>query len=287
MLTWQKRARLLVLIIAIGVVAVVFATTRKREVPPPPEPATRVDPAAVVESSGAFVVQVKGERETVRIDAEKQLSYSDGSSRLLKVKVTSVRQGKTFVATGDEAKVGDDQTHLDMKGHVHMIASDGLDVTAESATYSQSEGIVRAPGPVTFKRGRMSGSGVDFTYDEQRDLIGLSDQTNVKIAPDKQGGDTTDITSGSAVLAREDNFASFERAVRIVRGGQLITADSALGLLTENEEHLSSLELQGNAQIETPKAAAGELKLMSGEMIDLVYHESSDLLQSAVVAGNG
>jgi LPS export ABC transporter protein LptC len=286
MLTWQKRARLLVLLTAIGVVAVVFATTRKREVPPPPEPAARVDPAAVVESSGAFVVQVKGERETVRIDAEKQLSYSDGSSRLLKVKVTSVRQGKTFVTTGDEATVRDDQANLDMKGHVHMTASDGLDVTAESATYSQSEGVVRAPGPVTFKRGRMSGSGVDFSYDEQRDLIGLSDQTNVKMAPGKGGGDATDITAGSAVLAREDKFVSFERAVRIVRGGQIIDADTALGLLTEDEEHLRSLELQGNARIETPKAAAGDLKLMSGETINLTY-EGSDVLQAAVVAGNG
>jgi LPS export ABC transporter protein LptC len=287
MLTWQKRARLLVLAVAIGVVAVVFATTRKREEPPPPEPATRIDPAAVVESSGAFVVQVKGERETVRIDAEKQLSYSDGSSRLLNVKVTSVRQGKTFVATGDEARVGENQTHLDMKGHVHMVASDGLDVTAESATYSQSEGIVRAPGPVTFKRGRMSGSGVDFSYDEPRDLIGLSDQTRVQIAPDKRGGDATDITAGSAVLAREDKFVSFQRDVRIVRGGQVVTADGALGLLTENEEHLSGLELQGNARIETPKAAPGDLKLMSGEVVNLTYYEGSDLVQSAVISGNG
>jgi LPS export ABC transporter protein LptC len=286
MLTWQKRARLVVLTVAIGVVAVVFVTTRKREEPPPPEPAARVDPAAVVESSGAFVVQVKGERETVRIDAEKQLSYSDGSSRLLNVKVTSVRQGKTFVATGDEARVGENQTHLDMKGNVRMIASDGLDVTANSATYSQSEGIVRAPGAVTFKRGRMSGSGVDFSYDEQRDLIGLSDQTKVKIDADKKGGDATDIVAGSAVLARDDKFVSFERAVQIVRGGQVVNADSALGLLTDNEEYLSSLELQGNARIETPKAAAGDLKLMSGELINLTYYEGSDLLQSAVITGN-
>src|SRR5688500_7870445 len=115
MLAWQKRARWAVLAVAVVVTAVVFFTTHKRAEPPPPEPVARVDPAAVVESSGAEVFQVKGERETVRIEADKQLSYPDGSTRLLNVKITSIRQGKTFVATGEEARVGENQTNLDMK----------------------------------------------------------------------------------------------------------------------------------------------------------------------------
>jgi LPS export ABC transporter protein LptC len=285
MLGWQKRARLFVLAIAVSVIAVVFVTTRRREEPPPPAPVERGDPAATVESSGAFLVQVKGERETVRIEAEKQYSYPDGSTRLIKVKVTSVRQGKTFVATGDEARVGENQTNLDMKGNVVMTSSDGLEATAESATYHQSEGIVRGPGPITFKRGRMSGSGVDFSYDEHRDLLGLADQTKVKLAPDKTGSDATDITAGAAVLARADKFVSFERAVHIVRGTQVIDAHSALGNLTDNQEHLTGLELQGGARIETPSAQPGDLRLMSGDVINLTYYENSDVVQSAVVAG--
>jgi hypothetical protein len=73
---------------------------------------------------------------------------------------------------------------------------------------------VRAPGAVTFKRGRMSGSGTDFSYDETRDLIGLADQTKVKIAPLK-----TAKTGGEARYqrrrrrARAAMFVSFERAV--------------------------------------------------------------------------
>src|SRR5688572_13070506 len=248
-MSWQKRARLFVLAVAVSVVALVFFTTRRREEPPPPMPIERGDPAATIESSGAFITQVKGERETVRVEADKQYSYPDGSTRLIKVKVTSVRQGKTFMATGDEARVGENQTNIDMKGNVVMTSSDGLEAKADSAVYNQGEGIVRAPGPVTFKRGRMSGSGVDFSYDETRDLLGLSDQSKVRLAPEKKGGEATDITSGAAVLGRTDKFVSFERAVHIVRGSQVIDADSALGDLTENEEHLTGLELQGNARI--------------------------------------
>jgi len=286
MLAWQKRARWLVLAIAVGVVAVVFATTRRRDDKPPPEPIARVDPAAVIESSGAHLNQVKGDRETVRIEAEKQLSYPDGSTRLLKVKVTSVRQEKTFIATGEEARVGENQSNLEMKGNVRMTASDGLEVSANTAVYNQTEGIVRAPGPVTFKRGRLSGSGVDFSYDEGRDLIGLSDQANVTIAGDKPGVGGTNVTSGSAVLARGDHFVSFERAVHIVRGSQEIFAETALGELTEKEEHLNSLELQTAARIETPAAVSGELRQMAGDIIKLIYFDNSDIVQSATISGN-
>lgn len=286
MVTWQKRARLFVLAVAVAVIGVVLFTTRRREEPPPPTPIERTDPAATVESSGTFLVQFKGERETVRIEAPTQYSYPDGSIRLINVKVTSVRQEKTFIATANEARVGENQTNLDMKGNVVLTSSDGLDAKAESATYSQSEGVVRAPGPVTFTRGRISGSGVDFSYDEARDLLGLSDQTKVTIAPEKRGGEATDITAGAAVLARLDKFMSFERAVHIIRGKQVIDAESALGDFTGSDEHLRSLELQGSARIETPNALPGELKLMSGDVINLTYFESSDLLQSATVAGS-
>ena len=284
-MSWQKRARWLLLVVGVGVAAAVFVTTSRREAPPAQVAVSRVDPAAVMESSGAFLIQMKGERATVTIRADKQLSYPDGSSRLLGVTVTSVRQGQTFVVTGEEARIGENQTNLDIKGNVRMRSSD-LDVSTESATYSQTEGIVRAPGPVTFTRGRMSGSGVDFTYDESNDLLSLVDQSKVRIAGDKSGSQPIDITSGSSVLGRRDQFVSFERAVHIVHGSQTIDAESALGDLTQSQEHLSALELQGSARIETPAARPGELKLMSGDVINLTYYENSDLLQSAVVSGS-
>ena len=93
--------------VAVGltVSAVVFVTSRRREPPPVLQAIPRADPAAVVESSGAFVRDVKGERERFRVEAERQLTYSDGQSKLRGMKVTTVRNGKTFVITGDEAQV--------------------------------------------------------------------------------------------------------------------------------------------------------------------------------------
>lgn len=281
MLAWQKRARLLMLVIVAGVATTVFVTTRRREPPAAPKPAPREDPAAVAETSGAVIVEVRGARENFKIKAKKALSYPDGSSRLMEVEIESVRQGKTFVVKGDEARLGADKSHVEVTGNVHLSASDGLVVTAGSATHTQDEGIVRAPGPVAFKRGRLSGKGVDFSYDEKRDLIGLSDQAAITIAPDEKGANSADITAGSALLARKDKFIAFERAVHIVRPNQVIDADRALADLAADEEHLTGLDLQGNARITILSAAPGELTAMGGDVIDLTYADNSDLIQRA------
>ena len=201
-------------------------------------------------------------------------------------KVTSVRQGKTFIATGDEARVGENQTNLDMKGNVVMTSSDGLEAKAGSATYNQGEGIVRAPGPVTFKRGRMSGSGVDFSYDETRDLMGLSDQTKVRLAPEKKGGDVTDITAGAAVLARTDKFVSFERAVHIVRGSQVIDARQRARRSQRGRRAPDRPRTAGRTRASKRRTRSRAIsKLMSGDVINLTYYENTDLLQSAIVTG--
>jgi len=54
--------------------------------------------------------------------------------------------------------------------------SDGLVAHSEQATYSDAEKIVRAPGPVKFSRGRMSGTGIGFNFDEQRDMLTILEQ---------------------------------------------------------------------------------------------------------------
>jgi lipopolysaccharide export system protein LptA len=285
MLAWQRRARLVAVTVAIAVAAAVFLTTRRREAPPAPSEVARVDPAAVIESSGAFVREVKGEKERFRVEAERQLTYSNGMSKLLGVKITVERDGKTFVVTGKEAQVSDNQSQLALTGDVHLAVSDGLKAVAGSATYSEGEGIVRAPGPVTFSRGRMSGSGVDFTYDRNRDVIGLAEQTHVTFAPDEKGADAADIQADAALLARKDKFASFERAVHIVRAHQVIDADSALADLTEDEKHITALGLQGNSRITRPDAAPGGVAAMSAQTINLTYAANSELVQRAVLAG--
>ncbi len=284
MVVWQKRARLAALVVAIGVAAAVFTTTRRREPPAVRQPVARVDPAATVESKGAVVRQVTGGKENFRVTGD-LLNYPDGSSKLMRVKITIEREGKTYIVTGDETKIGDNQSHLEIVGHVHLTSSDGLDVVAKTATYNEGEGIVRAPGDVTFRRGRMNGTGVDFTYDKNRDQIGLTDKTNITLAADHKGDGATTIAAGSALIARKDKFASFDRSVHIVRTDQVIDATSAIADLTEDEKHITGLQLMGAARITMLGAAPGGLSAMAGDMITLTYVPNTEVLQRASLAG--
>ena len=87
------------------------------------------------------------------------------------------------------------------------------------------------------------------------------------------------------MLARTDKFVSFERAVHIVHGTQVIDAESALGELTENEEHCVVWNCRAARASKRPSAAPGELKWMSGDIINLTYHEKSELIAERHVIG--
>jgi lipopolysaccharide export system protein LptA len=283
MVTWQRRARLVTVAVGLTVSVVVFVSTHRREPPPAPPTLSRVDPEAVVESSGAMVRDVKGEHERFRVQADRQLSYSNGTTKLVGVRVTVERNGKTFVLTGDEARVGDKQSSVQLDGHVHLQGSDGLKLDAASATYTESDGIVRAPGLVTFARGSMSGQGVDFTYDRGRDMIGLSEQSSIKVLPDAKDTAGADITAGSALLARKDGFMTFQRNVHIVRGTQVIDADRTIADLTPDEKHITALDMTGNALVRKSDAVAGGLRVMSATNIHLTYADNSERLERAVI----
>jgi LPS export ABC transporter protein LptC len=285
MQVWQRNARLFVVAVAVTVSAAVFLTGRRRQAPPTPPSIPRADPTAVIESSGALVRDVRGEKERFRVEAGRQLTYSDGRTKLTDAKITVERAGKTFVITGAEAEVGDNQASVQLKGQVHLVGSDGLKLDANSASYSEGEGIVRAPGPVTFSRGTMTGKGVDFTYDRDRDSIGLADQAVIKIAPDKKDTSGADIKAGAALLARKDGFMSFERNVHIIRGDQIITADRAVADLTEDEKHITALDVNGSSRIEKPNAASGGVKTMAASNIKLAYAANTELVEHAVLAG--
>ena len=270
-------------VVAISVIGVVGYTLRPREARVAPPPIERLDPKATIETRGGDVIQLKGSRQDARIEFESQATYDTGETRLMGVKVTvDNRAGRSYTITGKEARVGKDQASYDIKGDVKLETSDGLTAFSEQATYTDAEKIVRAPGPVRFKRGRTSGTGVGFTFDEQRDTLWLLDQAVVTVEPDGTSG-RMDVTAGAFGFARRDRYMRFERTMHMVREGQIIDANEAVVHLFADRDEPDLIELRGDSRV--TGAGMGALQSMSSRDMNLDYGDDGRTLQQATLAG--
>jgi len=284
----QRRARLFVAIFAVGF-AVTLAFAFKRRTPPPaPANVVRSDPNAVVESTSGRVVKVSRSREDVSIQYEKQLTYKDGATKLQGVTIvtTDRSDGRSFTVTGKEGSVGQRESEMVLHGEVHLLASDGLSATTEHATYSEADGIVRAPGPVAFARNRLSGTGIGMTYDKSQDILVILDQARVRITPNPDGSGGTEISSATATLARRDKYVRFDRGIKALRSGQIIEADNAIAHLTSDEERLESVELRGHSTVTASDRAPGALQSLSGRDMDLKYGPDGEAIEHAIITGD-
>ncbi len=166
-----------------------------------------------------------------------------------------------------------------------MIASDGLELATDAATYTQSDEVVRAPGKVTFRRGRMSGTSVGASYDKLRDVLWLLDQARITVAPDASGQGAVSVTAGAAGYARRDRYMRFERGVHMVRGGQAVDADGALAYLQPDADVLQQLELRGRARVAGVGQGANGLEAMNARDMNLTYADNGQTLQHATLIG--
>ena len=285
--TWQRRVRLaLAVFVAVFAAGLFFALRRE---PPKPDtaPVRRSDPTAALESRGGVSIQLKGEREQLKVESEETFVYANGTRKLKGVTVTvSERAGRSFVLTGREGEVGPDDSSVKVTEDIKLVVSDGLTVTAGEAFYTKTDGVVRAPGPVRFSRGRLSGSAVGMTHDRDTDVLALLDQVAAEVAPDDAGTGGTKIVAGSAALARGERQLRFTRGVRLLRARRALESDAAVAYLTDDETRVRRIEMRGGSRVVGGGDAPGSLETMSARDMDLAYAEEGDALERAILAGS-
>ena len=271
--------------VAIAVIAVVAYTMRPRETVAPPPATERLDPNTAFKTIGGDVVQLKGDKQNIRIEFEGQTTSREGDTKVLGVKImVDNREGRNYVVTGKEAFIGPQNSSFDVRGDVKLQTSDGLTALSQHATYADAEKIVRVPGAVTFTRGRMSGSGIGFTYDEQRDTMWILDKADIKFAAEGTAGAMA-FTAGAFGYARTDRYMRLEKTLHIDREGQLIDATESTVRLFPDRDEPDFLELRGGSKITGgPKNDA--LKLMSATDINIDYADDGRSMQNATLAGN-
>jgi lipopolysaccharide export system protein LptA len=287
MTLWQRRLRFIVAIFGLVLAAVVFLAIRRREPSGPPASPARLDPRAQTETDKGVIRSIKGSKSDYRVAFEHAFSYADGVNKLRGVTINVEDRGsRSFILTAREAEVGPKNAWMNVNGDVKLVTSDGLTARTDQASFTDQEGIVRAPGKVTFERNRMKGSGIGMTYDKTRDVLWLLDQAEMTVAPDEKGGGAVAISSGAAGIARGDKYMKFQRAVSIVRDGRVINSDDATAYVSDDEKHITALELRGHSRITPQPAGPGSLQQMDAADMNLTYAQNSDLLEQAVLSGN-
>jgi lipopolysaccharide export system protein LptA len=283
---WQKLARLAIALFVVGFVVVVVLAVRRPQRPPADGDGIQfTDKDVLSEIRGGLVEHNWGEGYGLTADTRRV--YPDG--RVIHTKATLVlpdRGGRSVTIHADELEVlvADSEVGTaKLRGNVRLLTDDGLDLQAAEATYDRAEGMLRIPGAVTFTRGRMSGTGVGATYDEQRDVVWLLDQARIVVAPDAKGEGGLESTSAAAGLARGDQYAVLTGGAHIVGPGRDLRADEITIRMTADNERVQALELRVNSHI-TGGTQAGDA--MSARDIDLHYDEDGRALRQARLVDN-
>ena len=285
MTTWRRYLRYALAVFIVGLGAAVLFGLRDRADPVRAVAVERADPDAVIQTRGSRIVQADAAGENLSVVAAQQLTYSDGTIRLLDgVEVTvAEREGRPgFVLTGDEASVDENQTAVELSGTVTFSSGDGLEAATENASYLDAEGIVRMPGEATFTREGMLAKGRGAKYERSRDLLRLLDAARVDLTAD---GARTRITSRSATLAQTEGYMEFEGGVDIDAGTRQMEAARARVSLLDDTSDLEALELLGGSRIRGDNRVAGELREMSATTITLAYGESGQQIKQAALMG--
>ena len=283
MARWQKHARWGLAAFGVVFAFVVYAAIGKRPTASAVQAPARLDAKAILESANARFQQYLGERQDYVIEAERQLTYEGGATKFVNVVIrVKQREGRDFVVSGREAQAGDNRKDLEVSGDVKLIASDGFVANTDRATFNQDDATVRVAGPVSFQKGRMSGSGVGMTYNQMTDVLTLAQQARVVVAGDT-GKPVNEFSSGSATLSRVENYLALEGDVHALRGDQVLDANQGRALLSEDDEHITFIELRGDSQV----AGGSAFESMTASDIDLDYTDDGSILERAQLTGNG
>jgi lipopolysaccharide export system protein LptA len=290
--SWQKRARLVLAIAGLGLAGVLFYLSRREPPGPPPEP-----PIATLEPN-VNLTSGEGRKEflddkTGKPDLEVTFKasslYKDGRFRFEGASIRELGEGKSrmsadVVETGALAPGVDRPSSYDFRGNVRLETGDGLLVETDAATYDDKTGVFTMPGPLRYRRGRLSGTGTGAIYDRTQELITLQQNAVARVEPDAQGKGAADATASRMLLARGQHSLRMEQNARIVSSTETLSGDNAIILFTDDETAVKFMELRGNARVEP--AVEGQAG-MSATDITMSFQPDGQTLQHATLTGNG
>ena len=282
-MTWQRYARLAVACVGLASAVAVGLTLGRREPAPSIPPPERTDPAAVVETVAADVQQLRGAQREYRVESERQLTYEDGATRFLEVRVlVENRDGEDFSMDGAEARADAGDDEMEVSGGVTLRATDGLIVTTPAVTFQDPSGMVVTPGRVNFERRNLRGSGVGMSYSIDTGVLTIDEAAVVSLV--RADGTSTEFRADTATLDSESQTLRLTGAVRIVSDGEVLAGHQVVAFLDEGGEYPTAMELRDGAEV---AVAEGIMEGMTADAIDITYGPGGQRISRVAYWGGG
>ena len=286
---WQKLAQLAIAAAVLVFIAVLVVSLRRNK-PAEQPPGTEPIPAKDVQISnpkGGSQFYYSDGKKTIEVKFGAHVGLADGRQMLSKgVTILTNRNGKNVTITATDAEIKQKGNEIDnaiLKGDVRLQGEGGIDVRSQEATYSESDGIVRMPGAVTFAKGRLRGNGVGATYDMNREVMWLLDKATFNVAADTDGTGAMAGNAASIGLARLEHYVRLTKDAHINGDGRDMRADEITVMLTENDERVRTLQLRGNSRM---TGGASGPESMTARDIDITYGNDGRSLQNANLIEN-
>src|SRR4051812_34240687 len=170
---WQKTLRWAIAAFVVIFAAVVAVSFRRGPAKGPEGAAVKKLDPKVVSVGGSGQNQTMDAGNIARLIKFGHIeSYEDGRQKLsegVRFEIPN-KNGRTIVLEGRQADVmippGKTISKGDISGGAKLTTSDGLAVQSATASWEDATQLTTMPGPVTFSKGRMKGSGVGATYDQ-------------------------------------------------------------------------------------------------------------------------
>ena len=290
---WQKRLRYAIAVFVVAFAAIVAVSMRRGRPEVTSPSATPKPPGGAVLYSpgeGTYTVTKDG-KPTYSIKFGNQATFPDNRSKFGGGVTVALpdKEGRQVTIQSQDAEVttppGRELGTAVFGGGVSLVTSDGVTVKAATATYSDTDKIMRIPGALTFTKGRMAGSGVGATYDQARNVLWILEQAKVDVTPDEKGAGEIHMTARTAGMARGEHYMKFIGAAHLEGEGRVIDADEVTAYLTADDERITRMELRGNSSIRGTPGSGGPQEMRAVD-IDLAYAEDGRTLQSARLVQN-
>ena len=290
-MNWRTGVRIGLAVIGLGVAATVWVKSRNGPPPQlPPDSAPKLDPNVSLLSGQGEMLSYDGDKLSLKIPYKNSRTYEDGRVRLEGAVIEGLgdrafKLRTTTLETKGPTTAGTRPTQFTLTGRFTFEGSDGVVVEADAGTYDDTTGALDIPGAVTFRRGRLSGASTGAKYDRSTDTVNLLAAATATVAADAQGKGAAQASSTRMSLVRGQHSLLMDENARIAGETQVMTAQKATVLFTDDESAMKFLELRGRAQVTPATHAAAGQPRMSATDLTMAFHPDGITMQHATLTG--